>query len=203
MHEHHDNEESLVFQQIEEMAGEPGLMTANVDQHAAFHGGLETLHTYLEAVKAGEDKYDGKRLRSIIDSFMPVLREHLFDEIKTMLALEKYKDKGDWAGWLKKVQEVIVGKMQQDPDSKVSAPSSFVRPILTARAYCTVQYTTMPMFMYHHDETFDNDILPKWPPLPWIVHMLVSWVFARKHKSWWRFAPSDINGRPREMPFAD
>lgn len=61
----------------------------------------------------------------------------------------------------------------------------------------------MPMFMHHHDETFDSDLLPKWPPLPWIVYMLVSWVFARKHKAWWLFAPCDIDGRPREMPYAD
>lgn len=124
VHEHHDNEESICFHQIEEMAGEPGLMTANVDQHAAFHGGLEKLLTYLEAVKAGEDKYDGKRLRSIIDSFMPVLRQHLLDEIMTLLALEKYKDRGDWAAWLKKVQAEIVAKMQEDPNSKVSAYST-------------------------------------------------------------------------------
>lgn len=120
VHEHHDNEEELFFPQIEKVVGVPGLMTANVEQHAAFHGGLETLLTYLDAVKAGEDKYEGKRLRSIIDSFMPVLAEHLYDEIKSLLALNKYEDKCDWAAWMQEMSTAIVAKMQAVPDAKAS-----------------------------------------------------------------------------------
>lgn len=121
MLEHHDNEEELFFPRLEELVGVPGLMTSNVEQHVAFHDGLETLQAYLGAVEAGEDKFDGKRLRGIIDSFMPVLTEHLHDEIKTLVALDKYEDKCDWEGWMHKIALEIVAKMQADPQAQVSS----------------------------------------------------------------------------------
>lgn len=108
------------------MAGVPGLMTPNVDQHAAFHGGLEAFLAYLDAVQAGKDKYDGEKLRGIIDSFMPVLRAQLVDEIQTLLALERYEDKGDWAAWMEKVRDGILKQMQADPDLKVRRPRVLV-----------------------------------------------------------------------------
>ncbi|KAF3767739.1 hypothetical protein M406DRAFT_41495 [Cryphonectria parasitica EP155] len=182
VHEHHDNEETIVFPRIEDLVGAPGLMTPNVEQHAAFHGGLDAFSTYIESVKNGSAKYDGGKIREIIDSFMPVLREHLYDEIQTLLALDRYEDKCDWAAWLRKVHAEIVAQMQADPSTK---------------------HTLMPMFMHLHDGTFDNDSLPVWPVLPWIAKVVISWIYDRKHKSWWRFAPCDISSRPQVLPFVD
>ncbi len=34
--EHHDGEEELIFPELEELVGAPGIMAANVDQHHAF-----------------------------------------------------------------------------------------------------------------------------------------------------------------------
>lgn len=140
VHEHHDNEEGLFFPRLEELVGVPGLMTSNVEQHATFHDGLETLQTYLGAVEAGEERFDGKRLRGIIDSFMPELAEHLHDEIKTLLALDKYEEQCDWEGWMHNIALEIVAKMQADPQAQVSSlePPSCVWPPLTIVALlCT------------------------------------------------------------------
>lgn len=197
----------MFFKQIEDMAGVPGLMKPNVEQHAAFHGGLEAFLAYLDAVKAGGEEYDGERLRGIIDSFMPVLRTHLFDEIQTLLALDKYEDKGDWVVLVEKAKEEVHQKMQSDPDLKVRPP----RLVVAAQNHAwskTVaddgcryyKYTSMPMFMANHDNTYDKDA-PSWPPIPWIGKMLMSWVFARRHSTWWRFAPSNISSIPKDMPF--
>lgn len=121
VHEHHDNEEAVFFPRLETLVGVPGLMTANVEQHEAFHGGLAALIAYIEAVQAGGDSYDGARLRGIVDSFMPMLTEHLHDEIETLVALDRYGDKCDWAAWMKDMAAEILAKMKADPEAKVSA----------------------------------------------------------------------------------
>lgn len=128
VHEHHDNEEAMFFPKLEEVIGAPGFMTGSVEQHAAFHGGLETLLAHLEAVSAGADRYDGKKLRCLVDAFMPVLTEHLHDEVKTLLALDRYEDRCDWAAWMKEMAAQIVAKMQADPEAKVCALRRFLFP---------------------------------------------------------------------------
>lgn len=110
VHEHHDAEETLVFPEMEELAGEPGLMEANVAQHKAFHDGVGTYQAYLADVGAGKEKYDGQRLKAIIDSFMPVLRQHLSDEIDSLMALEKYEEKTQWDKWFKGVMDKVLKK---------------------------------------------------------------------------------------------
>lgn len=107
--EHHRTEETTIFPQIEEMTGQPGLMAANVDQHAAFHDGLARFDEYLKGVQEGAEKFDGQKLRSVIDSFMGELRKHLSDEIVTLLALSQYKDV-DWATWFSKTLDDIIQK---------------------------------------------------------------------------------------------
>jgi hypothetical protein len=42
-----------------------------------------------------------------------------------------------------------------------------------------------------------------WPPMPWIAAGLVRWLYEPVHREWWRFAPCDAYGQPRELPFAD
>lgn len=111
VHEHHGGEETIVFPRIEKMVGVPGLMNVNVEQHEAFHDGLEVLSNYIQAIKSDEEKYDGTRIRSIIDSFMPVLRQHLYDEIATLHDLDKYEDKCDWDQEMKQLKKEIVANL--------------------------------------------------------------------------------------------
>jgi hypothetical protein len=117
LEEHHKGEEADMFPQIEELAGVPGLMTNNVQQHEAFHPGLEAYETYLRNVLAGKEKYEGARLKGIIDSFMPILRQHLSDEIDTLIELKKH-DTVDWGKWYTKFIAEIMAKTK-DPDIKV------------------------------------------------------------------------------------
>ena len=117
--EHHRAEEEEFFPAIEKMAGAPGVMGNNVEQHHAFHGGLEAFGEYLAAVQGGKEKFDGSKLKGIIDGFMPVLREHLSDEIDTLIGLEKFDDKVDWAKWMKEFQAAVLKKVSSDPKFKV------------------------------------------------------------------------------------
>lgn len=124
------------FDKIEKVTGQPGLMSGNREQHAAFHGGLDAYLAYTAAVESGAEKYDGKKLRSLLDAFMPTLQEHLEDEITDLMALEKYEDKTDWPAWIKKVQQEIIAAMQANPDSKVRS--------LDLLSYCVINLRSTP-----------------------------------------------------------
>ncbi len=92
LHIHHTREESSFFPAIEAMAGEDGsgAMDVNVQQHRAFAQGLAELKTYLDSVEAGGEKYDGQRVVDILDSFAPVLVQHLTEEIETLTRLRRF-----------------------------------------------------------------------------------------------------------------
>jgi len=125
--EHHGGEETVVFPELERRLGLPGLMDGNVAQHRAFHAGLEAYAAYTAAVLAGDEVYDGVRFRALIDSFMPVLREHLSDEIDTLLRLDEHDDKTDLAVFMTDIQKQLTSRAQ-DPDIKASPRDDLDRP---------------------------------------------------------------------------
>ena len=89
---HHDGEENGFFPAVEELTGEKGVMNANIEQHAAFHDGVSVLHTYLQSVADGKEKYDGNRITGLIDSFGEILTQHLADEIPSLQNLRRFGD---------------------------------------------------------------------------------------------------------------
>ncbi|EHL02819.1 hypothetical protein M7I_1081 [Glarea lozoyensis 74030] len=88
IHEHHDEEEKLLFPAIERITKVDGIMEKNVAQHEAFMPGLEEFQRYAETTKP--ELYDGQQLRDIIDKFGSKLTVHLTEEIETLLGLESY-----------------------------------------------------------------------------------------------------------------
>lgn len=98
--EHHQTEEEHVFPDINELSGVPGLMDANIQEHAIFHEGMKNFMSYLDRVKQGEEELSGEKLKGLIDDFVPTLRAHLDNEIETLVALDEYKV--DWKTWFDK-----------------------------------------------------------------------------------------------------
>lgn len=90
---HHAAEEEDGFPMIEKMAGEEGLIDANVEQLHAFLPGLDALGEYAADCAAGKERYDGRRIVEVIDGFGAVLAAHLADEIPTIEGLRKYGEK--------------------------------------------------------------------------------------------------------------
>ncbi len=93
LHGHHNGEETMFFPAVEEMTGVKGIMDTNIDQHNAFHDGIEGLKAYADAVVADTEKYEGSRVVALIDDFGSPLLQHLADEIPTILSLRQYGDK--------------------------------------------------------------------------------------------------------------
>jgi len=90
---HHDAEESLFFPAIAAYSRQESIMEGNIEGHKAFHDGLARFGEYVYASKP--DDYDGMELRKLIDVFAESFERHMRDEIKSLLALEKYGGKGD------------------------------------------------------------------------------------------------------------
>lgn len=120
LEEHHQLEEETVFPDINRITGVPGLMDGNVEEHGAFHEGVERYVAYLDAVSSGADKYDGERLVGLVDSFGAVLRRHLSNEIDTLVAMARYDDRCDWEAWFKKTMDGVIGKGMRQATYRVS-----------------------------------------------------------------------------------
>jgi hypothetical protein len=88
MHHHHDAEEKEFFPIIETISGIKGLMTQNVEQHRAFTPGFEEFEGYCRTCPPAE--YDGEKLKRLVEGFAEPLTKHLYDEIQTLRALDKY-----------------------------------------------------------------------------------------------------------------
>jgi hemerythrin-like domain-containing protein len=90
---HHELEETIFFPRVHELAKEAGevegMMTRNVEQHHTFEPKMVEMAEWVEEVKQGRKEYDSKALLGLIDSFGPVLMEHLHDEIGTLIGLQK------------------------------------------------------------------------------------------------------------------
>lgn len=119
LHSHHTTEEQWIFPEIEAITGEKGVMDVNVEQHRSFEEGLKEYTAYLKNTETGREKYDGAKLKKLIDTFMPILRQHLLDEIFTLKAFDEYKEKTDWAKWTKDTSEKVV-KASQSAEGMVS-----------------------------------------------------------------------------------
>lgn len=51
---------------------------------------MERFYVYVKAYLAASEKFDGNVVADLIDAFGETLREHLSDEIDTLLDLHKY-----------------------------------------------------------------------------------------------------------------
>lgn len=92
LHVHHEGEEDILFPWIQEATKEANIMDRNIDQHRAFHAGLEAFKNYIDSCLNGQQVYNGLSFLGIINSFGHVLASHLTEEIHTLLELSQYND---------------------------------------------------------------------------------------------------------------
>ena len=88
MHHHHDAEEAMFFPDIEKISKTIGVMEQNIEQHRAFTPGFDRFYEYCKTCSPTD--YDGQKLRNLVEAFAQPLTKHLYDEIETLRALDKY-----------------------------------------------------------------------------------------------------------------
>jgi len=173
---HHHFEETLFFPWLEEYIGIENYLGKNIEQHHAFAPGLQELEDYATALKAGKETFDGANVRKIIDSFGPILMQHLREEVESLEALEKFGDKINWVAWSKRVSDHAIKHADTD--------------------------LAVPLFVTNIDFSFEAPIHESaWPPWPWFAGVLFRWVYIARRKDTCRFSSCDSYGMPKELEF--
>lgn len=172
MHHHHDAEEKDFFPSIEAISGIEGLMTQNVEQHRAFTPGFERFEEYCRTcLPAG---YDGERLKALVEGFAEPLTRHLYDEINTLLALDKYDSA--------KIRQAY----QRFEKSLMATDNQRIAPLVFGTA----------------DRSFEGGT-HDFPSVPFFVPYVIHYVFARKHRGAWRFNPCTLWRDRRELAYGE
>ncbi|KAL7910464.1 hemerythrin HHE cation binding domain-containing protein [Trichoderma velutinum] len=172
---HHKGEEDDLFPKIEQMAGENGIMQHNIEQHHAFHDGLQEYHRYITHCLSDTQQFSGKKLITIIDAFGRSLVEHLTAEITTILELAEYGDR------MRKLETTFEAWAEKDI---LSVPG------------------TLTWGFFNHDKEYEEGLWKDWPPAPTVVVFAVRHVTYWIHSDWWKFASCDPQGRPRANLYA-
>lgn len=110
---------------------------------------------------------------SLIDAFAPALLQHLHEEIPTLEKLREFKGKLD------------ILKLCEEEAQMVMRG-------------CEMQ-TTLVGFIVNLDKGFENGRYREFPPVPWVVNLLLRFWATRKWRGAWRFASCDKWGRRKEL----
>ncbi|KAL1872622.1 hypothetical protein Plec18167_006740 [Paecilomyces lecythidis] len=167
---HHVLEEEQMFPGFEKIIGKDGFLEGNVDQHHAFQPALKKLLAYGSDIKP--EQYDAAVLLAIVEELGPALRQHLSDEIPSLLSMQPY----DGPALLEVYKECEAEAGKQD------------------------KHVVPPMVLGLRDVTFQGG--NNWPAMPPLSEWFVHYLFARRHSGSWRFLPCDTWGKPRPLPFA-
>lgn len=95
---HHDVEEAQLFPGLAAVTGEADICGREKEQHKSLHESLTRFEKYVTKTKG--EAYRWEDLKAMMDAFVSILRTHLDEEIKAMLALERVEDRaGLWKVW--------------------------------------------------------------------------------------------------------
>ncbi|KAJ2935819.1 hypothetical protein H1R20_g1274, partial [Candolleomyces eurysporus] len=165
IHAHHDTEEKIMFPAF---AGAGIDMEENIEQHKAFHDGMDAFEKYLDQVKRNELEYDAVKTREMLKLFADPLVIHLHEEISTIQP-----------EIMQRADRKVLDQFVKDLEALIKAEGGFT--------------TTIPCFLAAH-KTQDA---PSWPPLPPVLKWLAKNVFSRVNASYWKFAPFTQSGEPQ------
>ncbi|MCJ1395640.1 hypothetical protein MMC18_008526 [Xylographa bjoerkii] len=173
--EHHRYEETRFFLDIEEAVGEKAVMNGEVEQHVAFHDGLERFKIYLLQHEAD---FSHAALIAIMDSFSEPLYSHLQSEPQSLLALSRFSTPE------RPINLVDIALKA----GKKSLTISFV-------------FNILPVFLLNMDAAdFEGGIWHNvFPPVPttirWILTVAVPMWQGRR----WRFTSCNADGRIKHL----
>ncbi|KAL3467154.1 hypothetical protein BJX64DRAFT_283880 [Aspergillus heterothallicus] len=170
---HHVLEEEHLFPGLEKVLGVENFLHGNVDQHHAFQPVLQELREYAECTTPAE--YSASAVRGLAERLAPGFREHLSDEIGSLLAMQQAECDGR-----------ALLKVYTDAEAEAGKQDKHMIP---------------PMVLGLRDITFEGG--NRWPEMPPLSEWFVHYIFARRHAGSWRFLPSDTWGKPRALAFCD
>ena len=197
LHHHHSIEERIFFPAISIATSDPNFTNENVAQHRAFESGLAALHLY--AATTPPSCFSAHTMRRMIESFAPILTQHLHDEIPSIQSLhDKMPSKT-----LKAVYSTMVKAAEKESNPFMYVLQSS-HPVQSSLTRMTIKRAA-PFVFGCQDPSFllDGQIFkyPEHPlPLP-LIKFLVHWVISWRYRALWVFNPSTLYGEPRRTKF--
>ncbi|PPR03396.1 hypothetical protein CVT24_012521 [Panaeolus cyanescens] len=161
---HHQMEEETVFPILEKKIEE---MSHNVEQHKAFHDGMETFKQYMLDVREKKETYEGERARELSKAFSEPLLQHLHDEIPTISPemLSRFDDE----------PETLQNMYHRLEEHAKSQPGKL---------------TVFPFVMTHHDVKTS----PNWPAFPAPIKWFARNIAPLWNSSFWKLSPYTSRG---------
>ncbi|KAI1752755.1 hypothetical protein F4782DRAFT_114157 [Xylaria castorea] len=172
---HHRYEETELFPNINKACGRTDLMSTAVNEHAAFHGGMERMKAYLQHEGAN---FKADELITILDSFKDALHSHLKAEPPSIVALRQYST----------AERPIDILGIADAAGKTQVNLSFV-------------FNVLPVFLLNMDTAdFEggmwHDVFPPFKGA-------VKWVLTKAVPAWnsgkWRFVSCSAEGKMKQL----
>ncbi|KAH7018610.1 hemerythrin HHE cation binding domain-containing protein [Microdochium trichocladiopsis] len=175
VHAHHSSEESHIFPILETMAGEKGIMDANIEQHQIFEKGVEALHTYIKACLIDQEAYDGAKVQKLVDGFGKDLFDHLRDEITTLMGLRRFGEE--------RLQNLMArfAHVGKETMAKVGMLSG---------GLCVLT---------NHDVAYEGGLHRAFPPAPPVILWGLRSVGYWRHSDWWKYAACDRLGNLQSL----
>ncbi|KAG9043963.1 hypothetical protein FS837_008939 [Tulasnella sp. UAMH 9824] len=162
----------MFFPFIEEKLG-AGRMSENVAAHEAFGKPFEVFEELVKKLISNPELWDAKVFRDTIHSFMPVLREHLAQELTTLDAAE--------------LRKYITEKEFEEFDKKFL--NEIKKDVSLSRTFQAV---------YVNGDSVNGAWFPPFPPpLVFLVKYVLYWI----NSDMWEFGACDKHMRVK-APFA-
>ncbi|KAK1833933.1 hypothetical protein QBC39DRAFT_301764 [Podospora conica] len=171
---HHAGEESMFFPEVERMSGVVGVMDKEKEEHEQFHAGLDELKGYVDAVVAGKEAWDGKRVVSVIEGFGDVLTGHLSGEVKSLEELRRFG-------------EVKMAGVMKEAGKEAEAGMKALGAFGLAWAFQQI------------DQEYEEGTWKDWPPAPWPIKFAAKSVLPRFYPDALKFAACDRNGKMQPL----
>ncbi|KAG9018642.1 hypothetical protein FRB90_011067 [Tulasnella sp. 427] len=175
LHHHHENEEVMYFPFLESKLGK-GSMGDNVDGHEAFKGPFHKFEVLVTKLRSGEAQWDLATFRQAIYDFLPVLREHLGEEIDT---LRPWQLRGKFTA------EDLLG-FEAAMEKHIMATASLVKD---------------PQLQFVNGDSAPHGAW--FPPIPPPIAFVTRQVLWHIHSDWWQFGSCDkyMRVKPQFAPY--
>ncbi|KAK9415083.1 hypothetical protein SUNI508_01931 [Seiridium unicorne] len=172
-----------MFPKFEETLKRPGCILSQLGGNLDFAPSLTRLLQYVQQTHPMVETYDPILFRELIKELGLILQEHLATLISIVTDLPR-----------------VCGELESpEAQSKAGKISQIYRQLDKEANDAMDQKIVPPMLVRMRDTTFEGG--NNWPGLSLVAVHTIADRLSKTHAGAWRFLPSDVWGKPKELPF--
>lgn len=183
---HHDDEENVLFETIQELLSDSTVWDATHKEHASFLPALLEMHDYLVQGMDTPLDFEGEMLLELMAAFQKPFEHHFRSEIGTIAALANHPN----------------APKPGSPEETEAA--ALFRDWGKGTVRKAGLWDVVPFFLLNLDRStgekaFEEGKWANWPPMPapvrWgLVNLAGAW-----NSGWWQFSSCDAAGQPQTL----